>query len=153
MNKLIALLLSSLAFNAMALVQKFDTAQQAAGLDEQYDQVVFIDHKLNRIELAKIFANTVISNERTIVKVTAERFGSKRTDTGTLRAWTVVKNRTDHDLQVEGRVIFFDQDLIPLGDTTAWKRMHIPANGIGTYRDSSLSFDASHYVIELREGR
>jgi hypothetical protein len=136
-----------LAYPTHANVGKADTQQQLDDFEEQVNQVVFIDHDLNRVEISSMFGN------RKIVKVTTERQGSKKSPTGTLRAWAVLKNRTDHDLQVEGRIIFLDNTLLPLDDTTAWKRMYIPANGIGTYRDSSMSFDASHYIIELREGR
>jgi len=149
MNKLMVFMLLHLfVSNIIALETEFDTRQQAEGLNEQFDQVIYIDHDLNRIELA-----TLLSRERKVVKVTTERFGAKKTETGMLRAWAVLKNRTDYALQVEGRVIFFDQDLLPIDDVTAWKRMYLPANGIGTYRDTSISFDAAHYMIELREAR
>lgn len=149
MNKLITLIfLYFFALNTTALEEAFDTRQQAAGLEDQFDQVVYIDHNLNRVELPKIF-----SPQRTVLKVTTERFGAKKSETGTLKVIATLKNRTDYDLQIEGRVLFFDQDYFPSEDATAWQRIYLPGNGIGTYRNSSLSFDAAHYIIELREAR
>ena len=79
-----------------------------------------------------------------------EEFASS---TDTLEIWSVMKNHTDHDLQVEGRTMFFDRDEVPLDDQTAWKRMYIPANSFATYREYSISPEAAFYIVEIREGR
>lgn len=133
-----------------SFIQDAHTQQQADGFDHQIDRVVFIDSKLNRYEINRGLGLP----DKQVVKVTTERFGSKSSETGTLKAWAVLKNRTDYDLQLEGRVTFLDAELVPIdGDTSSWKKMYLPANAVGTYRDSSLSFDAQFFMIEIREGR
>lgn len=146
MTKLILILLSFSVIHPLAIAKEYDTEQQASNLRDQFDKAVFIDHNLNRVELG-YYKNT------SVVKITTEQVGSRKTNTGTLGVWTTLKNRTDYDLQVEGRTMFFDENFIPLDDVTSWKRLYIPANGISSYKTSSMSFDATHYIIELREGR
>jgi len=149
MTRFLLLIITFYAGLANAFVEDADTQQQADGFDSQIDRVVYIDHKLNRHEI-----NRGILPDRQVVKVTTEKFGARNSETGTLKAWAVLKNRTDHNLQLEGRVTFLDAELVPIdNDTTSWKRMYLPANAIGTYRDSSLSFDAMYFMIEIREGR
>lgn len=125
------------------------TKQQNDGFEKQINSVVYIDHTLNRYEI-----NRSPLPDRKVVKVTTERFGSRISETGTLKAWAILKNRTEYDLQLEARVTFMDDELVPIdGDTSSWKRMYLPAGSVGTFRDSSLSFDATHFMIEIREGR
>ncbi|RDV28035.1 hypothetical protein DXV75_03460 [Alteromonas aestuariivivens] len=111
------------------------------------NKVVFVDHSLNRVEL-----NEKNDTRHQTIKVSLQRAGARRTPTNSLEAWSVLKNHTDYNLQVEGRVSFFDADEIPLDDVTAWKRVYIPANSVATYRDFSINPQAAYFVIELREG-
>ncbi|QYJ78937.1 DUF1425 domain-containing protein [Shewanella acanthi] len=118
--------------------------------DSELNTIVFIDHDLNRTDLNKTLFGT---NVKTTVKVTIDRSGMSRTDTGNLEVWTVLRNRTDYDLQVEGKAIFFDASTKPLHDESNWRRVYIPANGTATYSETSLNSQAANFVVELREGR
>ena len=70
MNKLLlmALVLGSNAANA--LIQEADTKQQAVSYDEQINQVIYIDHDLNRHELGNR-----LRPDRKVVKITTEKTG------------------------------------------------------------------------------
>ena len=56
--------------------------------------------------------------------------------------WAVLRNRTDYPLQIEGRSQFFDADQVPIEEPSAWKRVHLPPNAVGTYRESSTKVEA-----------
>lgn len=87
-------------------------------------------------------------------KIAVESTGSRRTPTGTLEVWAVLRNRTDHDLQVEGRVQFFDSNRSPVEGPTAWQRIMLPPNSVTTYKEFSTKVrNISYYYIEIREGR
>lgn len=133
-------------------------AEQVKIVDDKIEQrresltlnkVVFVDHQLNRVEVNEGWFG---SNNHTI-KVSLQKAGSRKTSTDFLEVWSVLKNHTDYDLQVEGRTLFFDKDEVPVDDQTAWKRMYISANSFGTYREVSISPLAAYFVIELREGK
>jgi hypothetical protein len=69
-------------------------------------------------------------------------------------AWAVLKNLTNEQIMVEGRVWFFDQDEQPVEGPTAWKRLFIPPNSMATYRELSTKvMEIGYYYIEVREGR
>lgn len=114
------------------------------------NRVIFVDHELNRVVLKEGFFN---ETKHQTLKVSLQKAGARRSPTDSLEVWSVLKNHTDYNLQVEGRATFFDADEVPLGDQTAWKRMYIPANSFATYREFSMSPMASYFIIELREGR
>jgi hypothetical protein len=87
-------------------------------------------------------------------KIAVESTNSRRTPTGTLEAWARLRNRTDHDLQLECRIQFFDQQKGPLEGPTPWKRLYLPANSVSTYKESSYHVQGiGYYYIEIREGR
>lgn len=87
-------------------------------------------------------------------KIAVERQGTRRTDTGTLEVWILLRNRTDYPHQVEGRTQFFDADTVPVEGPSAWKRVMLPPNGTQTYRElSTRAGDVAHYYVEMREGR
>jgi len=87
-------------------------------------------------------------------KITVESTNSRRTPTGTLEVWGVLRNRTDYPLQVEGRTTFFDQYEVPVEKPTAWRRIMLPPNGITAYKEFSTRMDeVAFYYIEIREGR
>ncbi len=87
-------------------------------------------------------------------KITVEKTGTRRTPTGTLEVWTLLKNHTNFPLQVEGRTRFFDQSQAPTEGPSPWKRIHLPPKGVGTYRTFSTQTEAvDFYYIEIREGR
>jgi len=87
-------------------------------------------------------------------KIAVESSGAKRTPAGTLEIWALIRNRTNHPLQIEGRTNFFDANRAPVDLTTAWKRLYLPPLGIQTYRaQSTLVHEVHYYMLELREGR
>lgn len=122
--------------------------QRRQGISESMNRVIFVDHDLNRTIL-----NEKKGTKKKKIKVSLQKAGARRSPTNSLEVFSVFKNHTDYDLQVQARATFFDGDEIPLNDTTAWKRMYIPANSFGTYRDFSVSPMASYFIVEVREGK
>ena len=87
-------------------------------------------------------------------KLAVESTNARRSPTGTVEVWTVLRNRTDYPLQIEGRTQFFDSDQAPVEGPTAWHRIYLPPNSIGTYREFSTKvMEIGYYYIEIREGR
>jgi len=87
-------------------------------------------------------------------KIAVESTNSRRTETGTVEVWAILRNRTDHPLQLEGRVQFFDQTQAPVEGPTAWQRIYLPPNAVATYTEiSTRVMDVGNYYIEIREGR
>lgn len=87
-------------------------------------------------------------------KIAIENTNSRRTPTGTLEVMVVVRNRTDFPLQIEGRTQFFDENEFPSDGPTAWRRIFLPPNGVGSYREfSSKARGINYYYVELRAGR
>ena len=64
-----------------------------------------------------------------------------------------MRNRTNFDLQIEGRTTFFDSRKVPIEKPTAWRRVFLPANSIGSYTELSTGVEVAHYYIEVREAR
>jgi uncharacterized protein YcfL len=148
MKKLVLLLMFSVtcAFAQETKIYDDKIEQRREGLN--LNKVIFVDHALNRVEL-----NEKKNSKHQTIKVSLQKAGARRSPTNSLEIWSVLKNHTDHDLQLEGRAMFFDSDEVPMNDQTAWKRMYIPANSFATYREFSISPQASYFIIELREGR
>lgn len=152
MKKLLIFLMSVFSITSVnADTEIYDDKIEQRRESLTLNKVIFVDHDLNRIEL-KTRNNKTISKHQTI-KISLQKVGGRRSPTDTLEIWSVMKNHTDHDLQVEGRTMFFDRDEVPLDDQTAWKRMYIPANSFATYREYSISPEAAFYIVEIREGR
>lgn len=87
-------------------------------------------------------------------KIAVESTGARRSPTGTVEAWAVLRNRTDYNLQLEGRVQFFDKNKAPVEGPTAWQRVFLPANAVSNYKELSTNvMDVGFYYIEIREGR
>jgi len=87
-------------------------------------------------------------------KIAVESTDARRSPTGTLMVWAVLRNRTDQSLQVEGRTTFFDVAKVPAEKPSEWRRVMLPPQAIATYRESSTKSDEiSFYYIEIREGR
>ncbi len=116
----------------------------------EMNTIVFIDHNLHRTDIT----NSIFGDDtRDTLKVTLERSGITNTATGQLEVWTIIRNRTDYDLQVEGKALFFDANQAPLMDESMWRRVYVPANGTGIYKETSLNDRAQYFLVELREGR
>lgn len=87
-------------------------------------------------------------------KLAIESTTSRRTPTDTLEAIAVIRNRTNYQQVIEGRVQFFDAAGVPLEGPTAWKRIFLDPNGISAYREfSTRTADVANYYIEIREAR
>lgn len=114
------------------------------------NSIWFIDHSLNRTEVTRGLRGPVA---RDTVKVTVERSGIRDSDAGNMEVWALLRNRTDYDLQVEGKASFFDAGQAPLSDETMWRRVFLPANGTAMYNEQSIHMDANYFLLELREGR
>jgi hypothetical protein len=96
----------------------------------------------------------VEEDERNVGKIAVESTNSRRTATGTLEAWAVIRNRTNNPLQIEGRTTYFDKDKVPCEEPTAWQRLFLQPNSVGTYKDFSTKVhEVNYYYIEIREGR
>lgn len=87
-------------------------------------------------------------------KIAVEATNSRRTPTGTLEVWAMVRNRTDRNLQIEGRVHFYDGEHVECEPVSAWRRLHLPPQAVDTYREASTRIhEVAYYYIEIREGR
>jgi hypothetical protein len=93
-------------------------------------------------------------DRRNVGKIAVESTGSKRTPTGTLEAYAVIRNRTNYPLQIEARTTYFDQDKVPCEQPTAWQRVFLQPNAVNTYKECSTKVqEVAYYYIEIREGR
>lgn len=105
----------------------------------QYDQVIILDRSLQSDKAGKI---------------AVESQGARRTPTGTLRVIAQLRNRTDFRQAIEARVSFYDSGYAPIDKTSAWRRIHLDANGVAVYEGlSTLSVEVAHYLVEVREAR
>jgi hypothetical protein len=87
-------------------------------------------------------------------KIAVESTNARRSETGTVEIWAVLRNRTDYPLQIEGRVQFFDRDQAPVEGPTAWQRVYLPPNSVATYKELSTKvMEIGYYYVEIREGR
>ena len=123
-----------------------EPTQRSAAL--KMNTIVFVDHNLNRTIL-----DSESEDSEQVIKVSVQRNGVRATPTGFLEVWVVIRNHVDYPLQVQARTSFFDAGGAPAENPTAWTRVHLPPNSIGTYKESSISDLSSNYVIELQEGR
>lgn len=86
-------------------------------------------------------------------KLAIESQGARRTGTGTIEVFAVIRNRTDFPQQIEARTSFFDGQGVPLEGPSAWQRIHLQPNSITNYKELSSRTDVAHYYVEIREGR
>ncbi|MDH4582470.1 hypothetical protein E8F20_11385 [Pseudomonas sp. BN415] len=92
--------------------------------------------------------------DRRSSKLAIENSGARRTATGTLEVFAVIRNRTDHPLQIEARTQFFDDLPVPVEGPTQWQRVYLDPQSVGAYREfSTRAQGIAHYYIEVREGR
>ena len=106
----------------------------------QLNQVLILSDSLERVGLMN-----------TRGKIAVEQNTANRTATGTLEVAALLRNRTDHNLQLEARTRFFDESKIPSGRESQWKRLFLEANSLAGYREYSLYPEAAYYQIEIRE--
>jgi hypothetical protein len=95
-----------------------------------------------------------MTDEEVASRILVQSTGAYRTPTGTLQVVARLVNCTDYPQMVEGRAHFLGEAQMPVGETSAWKRVHLPARAIGHYTETSTDWDrVQSYLIELRSGR
>ncbi|THB73613.1 MAG: hypothetical protein D6B25_14885 [Desulfobulbaceae bacterium] len=109
-----------------------------------------LDKGLMKIVVVK---DAVGKSRKATRAIAVERIGIRPTATGTKEVWAMIRNETDTDLQIEGRVSWFDQYQAPREGPGAWKRIILNANSVVTFTDMSTRPDSVYYMIDLREGR
>jgi len=114
--------------------------------------VAIIDKQLQRHYIERdINGNT---HQKTIGKIAVEASGSKYNQTGTMKVWATFRNRTNHTIQIECRVSFFDEDKMHVEGPSGWQRVIINPNSLESCMENSLSFNnIRYYYMEVREGR
>ena len=106
----------------------------------QMDKVVFLDSRLQEINGPG--------------KIAVESNTAKFTSTGNMEVKALLRNRTNHPLQVEARVSFFNNTLVAIDEPSAWQRLYLPPNSFATFKDySSISSGIKHYCVEIREAK
>jgi len=114
--------------------------------------VAIIDKNLQRNYIERDMLGD--THKKTIGKIAVEASGSKYNETGTMKTWATFRNRTDHPIEVECRVSFFDENKMHVEGPSAWQRIFINPNSIESCIENSLSFSGiRYYYIEVREGR
>jgi hypothetical protein len=87
-------------------------------------------------------------------KIAVESSGARRTSTGTAEVWTIIRNRTNFPQQLECNVQFFDRNGAPVEGPTAWQRVVLSPNAVGSYKEfSTNTIEGVNYYIQVREGR
>ena len=127
----------------------------------RYNTVVIVDKslenwdgKLYDPEWSSIFDPFGPKDKTKRAKIAVEKTNSRRSPTGTLEVWAVLRNRTDYPLQIEGRTQFFDNDKAPSEGPTAWQRVYLPPQSVATYKEFSTKIqNINYYYVEIREGR
>ena len=122
-----------------------DATMAQAGI--RLNSVNIVDPNLQE-RTTKIFGQNLkmfSENADYIGKIAIENHGGKRTPTGTMRIYVVMRNRTEYPQQVECRALFFDQNEIPVEGPTSWQRIHLGQNGIGTCNLLSAKIDTAYY--------
>ena len=112
---------------------------------EKYDNIAILNHDLQKTKTG-FFSGGQSKN-----KLSIERAGSALTENDTLEVWVMIRNRTNHDQQIEVRTSFFDSMGRPMDDVTAWSRMYLAPNSLNTYRTTSTK-QVSDYYVEIRVG-
>ena len=134
------------------------TDERALQAGIRYNTVVILDKSLEKWN-GRVFDPPALKyfypdDKRKRSKIAVESTNSRRTETGTLEVWAILRNRTDQPLQLEGRTQFFDVDKAPAEDPTAWQRVFLPPQAVATYKESSTKVNGiGFYYVEIREGR
>ncbi len=112
---------------------------------ERYDNIAILNHSLQKTQTG------MSSSKKSTSKLSIERAGSSLTEMDTLEVWIMIRNRTNHNQQIEVRTSFFDSMGRPMDDVTGWSRMYLSPNSLNTYRTTSIK-QVSDYYVEIREG-
>jgi uncharacterized protein YcfL len=113
----------------------------------------------DRAPYARVNLDTVVIIDKALQtqhsgKLAIERSGARRSPTGTLEVFAVIRNRTDFPQQIELRTQFFDSSGAPVEGPTAWKRVILDTQSVNSYTEFSIgTSNIAHYYVEVREGR
>lgn len=148
MSKIALLLLGALLLSGAACQEKryYEGAQQGVRIDDsrapdatmRMDTVMVIDRNLQTEKQSRI---------------AIERYGATSTPTGTMKVFVSIRNRTTYPQQLEARVQFFDSNQIPVEGPSAWERIYMDPQSIGSYVVNSARADVAHYIVEIQEAR
>jgi uncharacterized protein YcfL len=98
--------------------------------------------------------NAALTDDALVGRLAVEATNARRTATDTLEVWAELRNRTDHPMQVECRVLWFDQDEAQVESPSAWQRLYLDGNSRETCRETSTRVAGlAYYSIEIREAR
>lgn len=146
-SKMMILVVASLAVFISAC-QNGPTQEHLQRTEEiGYNTVVFADYDLNRN-----FAGTLIGADK-VIRLSVEKHGVSRTDTGTSEVWAILRNHTDYPYMVEARTTFYNQDGMPMDANPVWKRVSVPANALATYKEKSITTEQLQYRVEVRQAK
>ena len=114
--------------------------------------VKFIDFSLQRTKEKKRRWSKKTTTKK-YIRIGVESEGIRMNRIGNPEVWTLLRNFTDYDYYLEARVQFFDAQQIPSEPQSAWRKISIPKNAIGTYKEFGTNPDSVYYVVEVREVR
>lgn len=121
-----------------------------AGL--RLNSVAILDKSLQRWYVYEKSGEEAVEHGK-VGKIAVEGTGARRSPTGTVEVWAILRNRTDFPLQIEGRVQFFAKDKAPLEGPSAWQRIVLHPNSITNFKEFSTNVeDVGYYYVEIREG-
>ena len=86
-------------------------------------------------------------------KVLIQAVAARRTETGTVEVQLRLLNCTDFPLQLQGRTMFLDANLMDTEAPSVWRRVFLPPRSIAQYSELSTGFrNIANFSIEIREG-
>lgn len=150
MNTLKMGLITFFIFSATACVQAPKAVPQSVGTSTtqlQMNSVNVIDRRM--LEVRK----TINGEQYNYGKILVESSGASRTETGTLAVYTTIENLTDFPQAIQARTRFYDENRAPVEGFSAWQRIILPARGVDTYREMSLTDRAGFFYIEIKEAQ
>jgi hypothetical protein len=108
---------------------------------------------MNSVNIIDKGLQRLVDGNKYVGKIAIENHGTRRTETNTLEVYVVIRNRTDYNLMIEGRIQFYDRDQVPIEGPTAWQRVNLAQNGVSAYKEFSTNYDVGFYYVEIREAR
>lgn len=97
--------------------------------------------------------SVVMLDARTADALNVQGTNARAQPTGGIAARALLGNRTDGELVVQARAVFYDNTSMPVDDTTEFKNVILPPRGQAGVEFNSTSTQASQYVIEIGEIR
>lgn len=97
--------------------------------------------------------SVVMLDSRTAESLNVQGTNARAQPRGGIAARAMIGNRTDGELVVQARAIFYDNTSMSVDDTTAFKNVVLPPRGQAGVEFHSTSTQASQYVIEIGELR